>query len=813
MKRILTSLFMIHAMAGLACAQHAWQYPQARKDASVTDTYHGTKVADPYRWLENPDSEESMAWIAAQNKLTNTYIDSVPQRQAIASRITQLWNYEKFGTPGKEGGKYFWSYNSGLQNQSVVMVADTLGGEGRILIDPNTLREDGTAALSGMAITDDAKYMAYAIADAGSDWNTWKVRDIATGKDTADEVRWAKFSGASFTKDGSGFFYSRFDAPKEGENKLTGSNYYHKLYFHKLGTKQADDVLVYHEPTDEKKDWGFGGGVTEDGRYLVVNVSKGTDPKNRVYVKSLAATDTKSLGDLKIQKLLDGFDASYDFVGNDGAVFYFRTDLNAPMGRVIAIDSANPAPSNWKEIIPQADATIQSISMVGDSFFVNYLRDARSEVKVFDTAGKFTRDVSLPGIGTAGGFGGKRTDTETFYSYTGFTTPPRIYRYDLKTGTSTLYKEAKVAFNPDQYETKQVFYKSKDGTKVPMFITHKKGLELGSNNPTLLYGYGGFNIPLTPGFSVSNLVWMEMGGVYAVANIRGGGEYGEKWHQAGTKLTKQNVFDDFIAAGEYLISEKYTSNKKLAIRGGSNGGLLVGACITQRPDLFGAALPEVGVLDMLRFHKFTIGHAWRSDYGAADGEGSTPEQFKALYAYSPLHNIKAGTCYPPTMVMTADHDDRVVPAHSFKFAAAMQAAQAEAKSCANPILIRIETRAGHGAGKPTAKVIEEAADRWSFLIRALNMDPKVVDAAQPANAPAIHAVAFKTVSLKVEGMNCEMCASEVETVLKKVPGVERITVNLADKAADIQYAADSSCSAAILVKALTAETKYKVSAK
>ena len=704
--------------ATTALAQTKWTYPTARMD-NVVETYHGTQVPDPYRWLEDPDATETRAWIEAQNKLTQGYLAGVPQRDAIEERIRTLWNYEKFGTPFKEGGKYFWSYNTGLQNQNVIYVADSLTGEGRFLIDPNTLREDGTAALSGLAINDGATVMAYGVADAGSDWNTWKVRDIATGKDTEDVLNWVKFSGASFTKDGKGFFYSRFDEPGEGENKLTGSNYYQKLFYHAVGTPQSADVLVYHEPAEEKKDWGFGGTVTDDGEYLVIHVSKGTDPKNRVYVKRIGASPSAgALADGEVVKLLDAFDASYDYVGNDGPAFYFKTDLNAPRGRLIAINLNHPEPGAWKELIAQNDATLISVSMVGDQFFANYLRDAKSQVAVHDRAGKHLRNVDLPGIGTAGGFSGRRTDTETFYSFTGFTSPPRIYHYDLATGKSTLFKEAKVNFNPDDYEARQEFYKSKDGTRVPMFIVHKKGLKRDGNNPTLLYGYGGFNIPITPSFSVTNLVWMEMGGVFVVANIRGGGEYGEEWHQAGTKLKKQNVFDDFIAAAEWLIANKYTSNKKLAIRGGSNGGLLVGACMTQRPDLFGAALPEVGVLDMLRFHKFTIGHAWTSDYGAADGDKDTsPEQFKTLLAYSPLHNVKRGTCYPATMIMTADHDDRVVPAHSFKFAAALQAAQ----SCDNPTLIRVETRAGHGAGKPTQMQIEEAADRWAFLVKALGM--------------------------------------------------------------------------------------------
>ncbi len=707
-----------------ADAPATWNYPPAPK-GSVVDEYHGVKVADPYRWLEDPDAPESRTWIDAQNVLTRAYIDGVPQRDAIEARIEKLFNFEKFGSPFKEGGKYFYSHNSGLQNQSVYFVTDALADRGRVLLDPNTLRADGTVALSGMAISEDGKHLAYGLAEAGSDWNTWKVRTIADGKDTGDELKWVKFSGASWSKDGSGFFYSRFDEPKQGEAALRQSNYFQKVYFHKLGTPQSQDVLVYNETSDDKKDWGFGAGVTEDGNYLILNVSKGTDPKNRLYYKPIsAAPDLKTLGDGKVVKLLDDFDASYNFVGNEGSTFFFTTDLKAPRSRVIAVDAAKPDRANWKEIIPQSDATLTSVGLVGNLLHCIYLRDAKSEVKVFDLAGKHVRDVKLPGIGSVGGFGGKKDETETFYSFASFTAPPQIFRYDTRTGESTLFKAAKVEFNPADYETRQVFFQSKDGTKIPMFIVHKKGLSLDGTHPTLLYGYGGFNISITPSFSVTNLVWMEMGGVYAVANIRGGGEYGEEWHQAGTKLVKQNVFDDFLAAAEYLVQNKFTSPKKLAIRGGSNGGLLVGACMTQRPDLFGACLPEVGVMDMLRFHKFTIGHAWRSDYGAADGEESTPEMFRALHAYSPLHNLKSGTCYPPTMVMTADHDDRVVPAHSFKFAAALQAAQ----SCNSPALIRIETRAGHGAGKPTKKVIEEAADRWAFLVRALNMNPTIPSA-------------------------------------------------------------------------------------
>ncbi len=711
--------------AGLAqpfqpSGSETFEYPPAPM-ADVVDTYHGVEVPDPYRPLEDPDTPETRAWIEAQNALTHSYLAKAPQRDAIKRRLTELWNYERFGIPFKEGGRYFITRNDGLQNQSPLYVMDSLDAEPRLLLDPNTLSADGTVALSGTRVSEDGRYLAYGIAEAGSDWNTWRVRDVDTGKDLPDEIRWVKFSGASWLKDGSGFFYSRYDEPKEGE-ALTGANYYQKLYFHKLGTPQSEDVLVYHRP--DQKEWGFGGGVTDDGRYLAIHVWKGTDPKNRFFYKELAPS-AGGVGDAPVVELLNDFDASYDLIGNVGTVFYFQTDLEAPRGRVIAIDIENPQRDAWREIVPQAEETLRGASMVGGKIITSYLKDAQTQVKVYDLDGALVRTVELPGIGAAAGFGGKPDDPETFYAFTGFTTPTSIYRYDVATGESTLFRRPSVGFNPDDYVTRQVFYTSKDGTRVPMFITHKKGLELDGSAPTLLYGYGGFNIAITPGFSVGNLVWLEMGGVYASANIRGGGEYGQEWHQAGTKLRKQNVFDDFIAAAEYLIREKYTSPARLAIHGGSNGGLLVGACITQRPELFGAAIPAVGVLDMLRFHRFTIGWAWTSDYGNAD---ENEEEFKALLAYSPYHNVRAGACYPATMIVTADHDDRVVPAHSFKFAAAMQAAQ----GCENPVLIRIETRAGHGAGKPISKVIEQIADQWAFLVRALNFDPAVPPSAAPA---------------------------------------------------------------------------------
>lgn len=681
-------------------------YPSSRKDDQVDD-YHGTKVADPYRWLEDPDSAETKAWVEAQNKVTFGYLGEIPAREQIKQRLTQLWDYEKFGIPFKQGNRYFYFKNDGLQNQSVLYTLTSLDAEPRVLIDANTLSEDGTIALSGLAISEDGKLMAYGLSTSGSDWTEWKVREVETSSDRTDHLQWVKFSGASWTHDTQGFFYSRYDEPNEA-TILEDVNYYQKLYYHKLGTPQSEDILVYHRP--DQKEWMFGAGVTEDGRYLIISVDRGSEPKNLVLYKDLQTPDSP------IVELISEFEANYSLIDNDGSLFWFRTDLEAPRGRVIAIDINNPARENWKEIIPQAAETLESLGLLNNQFVADYLKDAQSSIKIFELDGSFVREVELPGIGSAGGFGGKRYDTETFYSFTSFTTPATIYHYDMVSGESTIFRQPKVDFNPENYETKQVFYSSKDGTRVPMFITHKKGLQLDENNPTLLYGYGGFNVSLTPYFSVTNLVWMEMGGVHALPNLRGGGEYGEDWHQAGTKLNKQNVFDDFIAAAEWLIENKYTRPEKLAISGGSNGGLLVGACMTQRPDLFGAALPAVGVMDMLRFHKFTIGWAWCSDYGSPD----TPEEFKALYAYSPLHNLKPGTAYPATMITTADHDDRVVPAHSFKFAAALQAAHAGEK----PVLIRIETKAGHGAGKPTAKIIEEIADEWAFLVRSLDISVK-----------------------------------------------------------------------------------------
>ena len=702
--RFLLGLLLVLGLVQIPMTATSLSYPPSPRHDQV-DFYHGVAVPDPYRWLEDPQSAASRQWIEAQNQVTSAYLETLAGRSAIGDRLTQLWNFERYSTPFKQGGRYFYFKNDGLQNQSVLYTLPSLEAEPRMLLDPNTLSEDGTVSLSGMAVSENGAYLAYGLSSAGSDWVEWYVRDIATGVDTDDRLQWVKFSGASWSHDHQGFFYSRYDEPDE-TTKLEAVNYYQKLYYHRLGNPQGDDVLVYDRP--DQKEWGFGGGVTEDGRYLIISVWKGTDPNNLVFYKDLRAPDSP------VVELITEFEASYSFVDNEGPLFWFRTDLEAPKGRLIAIDIAQPERGAWQEIIPESDDTLEGVGLLNHQFVADYLKDAYTTIRIFSLTGELVREVALPGIGSAGGFDGKRGDTETFYSFTSFTVPSAIYRYDMVTGQSTLYRQPEVDFDPAAYTTTQVFYESKDGTRVPMFITHKTGLELNGQNPTLLYGYGGFSISLTPAFSVGNLVWMEMGGIYAVPNLRGGGEYGEEWHQAGTKLHKQTVFDDFIAAAEWLMAAGYTSPAKLAIMGGSNGGLLVGACMTQRPDLFAVALPAVGVMDMLRFDQFTIGWAWESDYGSPQNEA----EFRALYAYSPLHNLKPGTAYPATLITTADHDDRVVPAHSFKFAAALQAAhQGEA-----PVLIRIETKAGHGAGKPTAKVIEEVADKWAFLAANLGME-------------------------------------------------------------------------------------------
>ncbi len=677
-------------------------YPATRQ-SDVVDDYHGTKIADPYRWLEDDNSPETREWVLAQNKATFSFLEQIPERPAIRERLQKLWNYERYGAPFTEAGRYFYTYNSGLQNQRVLMVAETLEATPRTLLDVNQMARDGTVSLAGYSVSEDGKWLAYGLARAGSDWQDWHVRSVETGKDTEDVLQWVKFSGASWAKDGSGFYYSRFDEPKPGA-RLTGLNEFQKLYFHRLGTPQGEDALIYQR--QDHKDWGFHAHATEDGRYVIITVTRGTDPKNAVFLRDLKQPEGV------VMELLPEFDADYTYIGNDGPLFLFSTDLEAPRGRVVAIDSKRPQREHWREIIPQAAEPLKGVSLLSGRLFCDYLRDAHDVVKVYEYRAAepavLHSELPLPGLGSATGFSGERDDKETFFHFTSFTVPGSIYRLDVATLKIELFRTPKIDFDSAAYETRQVFYPSKDGTRVPMFITCGKGAVLDGSHPTLLYGYGGFNISLTPSFHVMNLAWLERGGIYAVANLRGGGEYGIEWHNAGIKEKKQNVFDDFIAAAEYLVREKYTTSAQLGIAGGSNGGLLVGAAMTQRPDLFRVALPSVGVLDMLRFHKFTIGWAWTSDYGSSDNAA----EFPTLLAYSPLHQLKPGVKYPATLITTSDHDDRVVPAHSFKFAARLQACQ---PPDGPPTLIRIQTDAGHGGGTALSKVIEETTDELSFL--------------------------------------------------------------------------------------------------
>ncbi|GAB4581743.1 MAG: prolyl oligopeptidase family serine peptidase [Anaerolineales bacterium] len=676
-----------------------------------TDDYHGTLVPDPYRWLEDPDSPATRAWVEAQNALTFDYLRRIPAREKIQKRLTELWDYEKAWAPVTRGGRYFQLRNTGLQNQDVLFVMDKLGGEARVLLDPNTLSEDGTVALNTWEISPDGKWLAYAVSASGSDWVQWRVREVATGQDLPDRLEWSKFSGAAWRKDGTGFYYSRYDAPPPGQD-YTGANYFQKLYFHRLGEPQANDVLLYERP--DQKEWGFSGQVTDDGRYLILTVWTGTDVRNMLFYIDLAS-DTS-----EVVELINRLEATYEFIGNDGPIFYLRTNLDAPRSKLIALDTTCPTDAP-QTIIPESADTLEGVKMIHNEFIAVTLHDAHHRLLRYDLEGAERGEVPLPGLGSIPSVGnffnltGERMGDEMFYGFWSFVHPPAIYRYDFRAETSECVFMPPVGAEMEGYVTRQVFVPSKDGAaSIPMFLTHRKDLVFDGNVPTLLYGYGGFNIALVPAFAAKYLVWLEMGGGLAWANLRGGGEYGETWHKAGTLHAKQNVFDDFIACAEYLIREGITSTPKLAIQGRSNGGLLVGACLTQRPDLFGAALPAVGVMDMLRFHKFTIGWAWVSDYGSSED----PEQFNTLYAYSPLHNIRPGTVYPPTLITTADHDDRVVPAHSFKFVAALQAAQAGEA----PILIRIQTKGGHGMGLPTAFQIEEWADVWAFLVEALGME-------------------------------------------------------------------------------------------
>jgi len=705
--RLAAALWLLAPAAALAQTPDTCTIPKAHTDSQVDD-YFGTKVRDPYRWLENTDAADTKAWVAAENCVTFAYLARIPERARIRSRLTALWNYERFGVPSREGGKYVFSKNDGLQNQSVYYWQPTLAAEPKVLMDPNTLSHDGTVALTAWDVSHDGRYFGYGTAAAGSDWNELHVRVIATGRDRPDLLRWVKFSGLSWTHDNAGFFYSRFPTPTGNVLQSVVKN--QRLYYHRLGTPQAADRLIYQRA--DRPDWGFSGSVTEDGRYLIVYVSLGTDSRNRVYYLDLRDPRRPRLTG-RMVPLLDAFDASYGFVGNRGPVFYFTTNLDAPRSRLIAIDTRHPARADWKEIIPQSDQVLSGVTLVGGRFVAEYLVDAHSRLAVFAADGTPAGDITLPGLGTVGGVSGRADSPEMFYAYTSFLYPTTIFRYDVATGARSVWKAPRLAFDPGGYETEQVFYHSKDGTRVPMFLTHRRGLVKDGANPVLLTAYGGFDIDNLPYFSVANAVWLEMGGVLALANIRGGGEYGEEWHQAGMHEHKQNVFDDFIAAGEYLVSQGYTRPAKLAIEGASNGGLLIGAVENQRPDLFGATLPAVGVMDMLRFQKFTIGWAWVTEYGSSD----SASQFPYLYAYSPLQNIRPGTHYPPTLVTTADHDDRVVPGHSFKYAATLQAAQGDSA----PILIRVETRAGHGGGMPVSKQIELVTDEWAFLVKNLGM--------------------------------------------------------------------------------------------
>lgn len=674
----------------------ALDYPESRKDTTAVDEYFGVKVADPYRWLEDDMSAETAAWVEAQNALTFDYLSKIPYRDAIKERLTALWNYEKFSAPFKRGNYTYFYKNDGLQNQYVVYRESNDGGEVEVFLDPNQFSKDGTTSLAGLSFTEDGSLAAYQISEGGSDWRKVIVIDAVSREILEDTLIDVKFSGLSW-RGNEGFYYSSYDKPKEG-SELSGLTQFHKLFFHKLGQNQSEDELIFGGENNPFR--YIGGGVTEDQNYLVISAANSTSG-NQLYIKDLRKEGSE------IQQIVESFDNNHDVIHSVGDVIYIKTDLNAPNGKVVKMTLKAASPEQWVDFIPETENVLR-IGTAGEKFFANYLKDATSMVVQFDANGKMEREIELPGLGSAGGFGGRHDDAELYYSFTSYVYPPTIFKYTIATGESVLYKESEVDFDPEAFESKQVFYASKDGTKVPMIITYKKGIKLDGSNPTLLYGYGGFNISLSPSFSTSNIVLMENGGVFAVANLRGGGEYGEDWHSAGTKMQKQNVFDDFIAAAEYLISEKYTTSEKLGIAGGSNGGLLVGATMSQRPELMSVALPAVGVMDMLRYHQFTAGAGWAYDYGTAD---DSKEMFEYLRNYSPVHSLKEGTSYPATMVTTADHDDRVVPAHSFKFAATLQ----EKHAGENPVLIRVDVKAGHGAGKPTSMIIEEQADKWSFF--------------------------------------------------------------------------------------------------
>ncbi len=698
---LLTSGIMV-----MSCAsqQNKLVYPETAKVDTV-DVYFDTQVPDPYRWLENDTSAATAAWVAAENKVTNDYLSQIPFREKLLKRLTELANYEKIGTPFKKHGKYYFYKNDGLQNQSVLYVQDTLNGEPRVFLDPNKLSTDGTVALTGLSFSKDGKYAAYTISRSGSDWSEVYVMDVATGQLLPDHIEWAKFSGASWQ--GDGFYYSAYDAPKKGK-EFSNVNENHKVYYHKLGEPQSADKLIYQNPAFPKR--FYSAGTSEDERMLFF-YEAGAGRGNNLFLQNLTKAGSK------IEQLTTDFEYSYYPIEVIGDKMYLYTNYGAPKGRVMVADVNKPLLADWKELVPEAEAVLSDTKVIGNKLFLTYDKDASNHAYVYDLDGKMIQEIKLPSLGSVG-FSGDKDDKECFFGFTSFTTPGATYKYDMDKNSYELYRAPNVKFNADDFVTEQVFFASKDGTKVPMFLTYKKDLKKDGNNPVFLYGYGGFNISLNPGFSTARIPFLENGGIYAQVNLRGGGEYGEEWHVAGTKMQKQNVFDDFIAAAEYLIKDKYTNKDKIAIVGGSNGGLLVGACMTQRPDLFKVAIPQVGVMDMLRYHKFTIGWNWASDYGTS---ADSKEMFEYLKAYSPLHNLKPGTKYPATMVTTADHDDRVVPAHSFKFAATLQ----ECNDGTNPTLIRIDSKAGHGAGKPMAKVLEEQADIYGFIMYNLDMKPNL----------------------------------------------------------------------------------------
>jgi prolyl oligopeptidase len=690
---------------GAAASTASLQYPQALRGAQ-TDDYHGVTVPDPYRSLENLDSETTRTWVAEEERLSRGFLDSIPGREDLSGRLRKIWNFERWSPPVRYGGTWVYSHNDGLQNQSVVFVTSDPSTPPRVLIDPNALSADGTVALRETSMSRDGRLLAYALSDAGSDWQVWHVRDVASGKDLPDRLEWSKFGGASWLKDGSGFFYTAFDPPRAGTS-LKSANQYEKLYLHRLGSPQSKDELIYTRRDDP--DWFFAANVTDDGRYLVIQTSKGTDERNALAIQDLGRPGAS------VEPIIAEPTATYDVIGNVGTTLLVRTDDSAPRHRIIAIDVTQPDRSHWRSVVPEGTDTLDSATLVGGQLIVHRLKDAHSSVERYSTRGKRLGEIGLPGLGTASGFDGHIDDPEVYYVYSSFSAPPAVYRVRLADGKVTLWRSPALKdYEPSEYETRQVFYESKDGTRIPMFITARKGTPLSGANPAILYGYGGFNAPITPSFSPMIAAWVQMGGVYAVANLRGGGEYGREWHEAGMKTHKQNVFDDFISAAQYLHESGWTNPKRLAIFGRSNGGLLIGAVEEEQPDIAAAAIAQVGVMDMLRFREFTIGRAWESDYGSVEN----PAEFRALYAYSPYHNVKPGVNYPATLIMTADHDDRVFPAHSFKFAAAMQ----HADPTGQPILLRVETRGGHGQGLPTAKLIDETVDIYAFVLRAFGMN-------------------------------------------------------------------------------------------